>query len=238
LREEFGDSQEGARLERLLADLELVNELRLQGFRGPGFDELARALAEYGYQVLGAWIRSGVVFGKLREKKIGHYLARFDKRVPPPAAAKEMTNDVVAEGIIGFRDEVLRPGKWHHERGASLATYFIGQCLHRFPKIYIRWLRETTRASLSTPFHLAAEGQLPRRTAQDPEGVALIRDRLETGLNRIPPMTTAIILLVEEGFSHAEISHSLGISVGSIESRLHRHRKNTDQRRRVLDDSA
>jgi hypothetical protein len=34
---------------------------------------------------------------------------------------------------------VLRRQRWDYRKGASLRTYFIGQCLSRFANVYRRW---------------------------------------------------------------------------------------------------
>lgn len=224
-------------MERLLGDLDLLNDVRAAGFRGPKFDELVKALAEYGYQVLGSWIRTGMVFGKLAEKGKAHYLARYEKRIPPSFDAFEMTSDVVAEGIVGFRDEVLMPGVWDHRRGASLTTFFIGQCLLRFPKVYIEWLRSSRHNKLCVPPDELNRRQKPSESLyDDPAMIAVVRSRFEESRDLVPPQTRAILMLVEEGYSHPEIAQLLGISVGAIESRLHRHKKSCERRR--LNDTA
>ncbi|MGH2753809.1 MAG: hypothetical protein ACRDLB_05190, partial [Actinomycetota bacterium] len=100
--DEFENTSEARHLQRLLADLDLVNDLRVAGFDGPKFTELVRAFAQYGYQVIGAWIRTGEIFRQVNEKKVGHFLTGYPRRVPPTLVAKELTNDVVAEGIVSF----------------------------------------------------------------------------------------------------------------------------------------
>lgn len=40
-----------------------------------------------------------------------------------------------------FRERVLRAGRWDAGRGASLGTFFIGQCLYRFANVYNKALR-------------------------------------------------------------------------------------------------
>lgn len=232
------DSPEGQRLLRLLADLELLNDARAEGFQGPRFAELARALIEYGYQVLGAWIRSGVIFAKVAEKGASRFLAGHERRVPNTSHASELTNDVVADGLVAFRDEVLRPGRWDHTKGAALTTYFVGQCVLRFPSLYIEWLRAMQRSERSRSLEGAALVDLPtNRPYDDPAYVEEIRNRLAEGRKTTTEILRAILLLREQGYSHPEISEVLGISVGAIESRLHRHHLEC-ARRRSMDGTA
>ncbi len=51
-----------------------------------------------------------------------------------------MAGEVVTVALAPFRDEVLLPGLWDPAKGASLTTYFVGQCILRFPNVYRSWL--------------------------------------------------------------------------------------------------
>jgi hypothetical protein len=48
-------------------------------------------------------------------------------------------------GVAGEFPRDLDEEEWDHRRGATLRTYFIGQCLIRFPNIYRRWLAGENR---------------------------------------------------------------------------------------------
>src|SRR5437763_1022928 len=58
---DFSDTAESEHLARLEADQELLLRLSLEGFGGRTWEELSRALAEYGFAVMRAWIATGVV---------------------------------------------------------------------------------------------------------------------------------------------------------------------------------
>lgn len=234
---EFRNTPESEHLQRLLADLELVDSLRFSGFIGPEYEELAKALAEYGYQVIGSWIRTGAIYRKLAEKGKAHYLARYPKRIPPPADAREVAADVVADALVAFRSDVLIPGTWDYKRRASLATFFIGQCLMRFPRVYIEWIKTVRHNHLCVPPEdLQKQARATRSGYEDPARVAAIRDGLAEAREFAPAITREILMLVEEGYSHPEISTMLGITIGAIESRLYRHQQACERRR--LNDTA
>lgn len=234
---EFRHTAESEHLQRLLADLELINTLRITGFTGPAYEELAKALAEYGYQVIGSWIRTGAIYRKLAEKGKAHYLARHPKRIPPTSDAAEMTRDVVADALVAFRRDVLLPGTWDHRKGASLATFFIGQCLLRFPRVYVEWLKsDEYRSRCVAPEDLQKRQPATTSGYDDPARVAAIRSGLAEARELAPQVTREILLLTEEGYSHPEIAAILGTTVGAIESRLHRHYKACERRR--LNDTA
>lgn len=234
---DFKETDKAEHLERLLADLELLNDVRVGGFRGPLYDELVKALAEYGYQVMGSWIRTGAVYRKLAQKGKAHYLARFPRRVPSKEDAAEITNDVVADAIVAYVRDVLVPGRWDYRGGASLATFFIGQCLLRYPRVYIEWLKTDKHNQ-----HCVVPDEMPHdlgrrsRLYDDPAQITLVRAELQEAGYRTPKKTLEILVLVQEGYSHPEIAHMLDSSVGAIESRLHRHHKACERRR--IDDIA
>jgi hypothetical protein len=99
---------------------------------------------------MGAWIVTGHVFVKCREKGLAG-----DELLPPPNGiarddALELANDTVSEALINFRDNVLAAGRWDASRGASLTTFFIGNCLLRFANVYRKW-RVATRRVVVTP---------------------------------------------------------------------------------------
>ena len=59
---------------------------------------------------------------------------------------QELTDETVAKALWHFKHDVLMRHKWDYHRGASLRTYFIGQCLIRFANIYRRWWGNEVRA--------------------------------------------------------------------------------------------
>ena len=68
----------------------------------------------------------------------------------------------------------------------------------------------------------------------DPEGVALRRERaveLWQSVDKLPEGQRAVVLLrYQQGFSYTEIAQTLGISEGTVKSRLHHaHRKLSEQ---------
>lgn len=223
-------------LERLVADIELLNDVRVQGLDGPAFAELVRALVEYGYQMIGSWIRTGAIFGKLAEKGVSHYLARYPKRIPSSVDATQMAQDVVADAVVKFRDHVIIPSKWEPAKGAALTTYFTGQCLLRFPQVYVEWLKTNKFNGMCVPPEDVLDPDAETSDiSTDPAAVAVIRSRLRDARKTVPSRMTAILMLIEEGYSHPEIAHMLGTSVGAIESRLHRHHKKNSERTRLND---
>lgn len=131
---------EAERLDRLAADRELVDEFARAGFAGDDWDFFENELARYGLAVIRAWLRRGLMRVRCAEKRVPATdlpdWARRDQMVIDSVAG-----ETVADAIRRFRDEVLVPGVWDPNRGASLRTFFIGQCMRRYPNAYQRWQR-------------------------------------------------------------------------------------------------
>lgn len=213
------------------ADSALMLRLSVDGFDGTTWRRVAEALVEYGYTVMRAWVVTGHVFVKLREK---------GRPVDPPtngiprADALELAEDAVADAIIHFRDRVLKRGLWDPMKGASLTTYFIGNCLmFQFPNLYRAWRRD--RASVARIESVGSDDGrdhpvtfLPSR--DDPAREVVDRDdaRRATAeiLQPITGETNKVILrLRAEGFGIDEIAELLGLEYDAVESRIYRARQ-------------
>lgn len=113
-------------LECRQADLELCNDLALAGFRGPGWDRYAWELARYGYAVMMAWLRSGEMFSQCKAKGCNLGSPPLEWTIDDRAG---LANETVALAVNSFKQALIE-GKWTHDRGATLKTYFIGRVVH------------------------------------------------------------------------------------------------------------
>jgi hypothetical protein len=210
----------GERIARLAADQDLVWQAQLERFAGPVWEQLSTALAEYGYAVMDAWIRTGKVFRHCREKNI--------KVGRPPedgfghADVEELMTATVGDALTTFRN-VLATGRWDPTKGATLTTFFIGQCLIQFPTVYQNWSRTIKR---DIDLHAALAASPPNLEHLDPAATFELNADAAELLNQISdPLTREIVRLKLDGWSQAEISEALGISAGVIEGRLYRLRR-------------
>lgn len=224
--QEFGQSKEAARLATIAADEALINDLRLGGFTNSdkGWQLLASALAEYGYQVLITWIRRGLIFLRIAERPT---LALYMKKHPRfrdirEVDAETLAIDTVGEAIIAFRRDVLIPGVWDPRKGASLKTFFIGQCLYQFVSVYGEWAeQEAERQKWVAEVDLARESN-----PDDPEVSTIRRAVLDEARAARDPVTMSILDLQTRGYQQDEIAEVLQLSIGQVEGRLYRHRRN------------
>ncbi|MCC6266815.1 MAG: hypothetical protein IT300_04540 [Dehalococcoidia bacterium] len=123
------------------ADQDLVLHLSVEGFSGPTWERMSRVLVEYGFAVIRAWIRSGLIYSKLKHHGLNVAPPALSSRTLSEDDVRELATDTVAEAILNFRD-LLGEGRWNSGKGATLATYFVGNCLLRFPNVLRAWKRE------------------------------------------------------------------------------------------------
>jgi hypothetical protein len=107
-------------------------------FAAGQWDPVATEFARYGLDVLGAWIAKGMVYGRVR--------AMWGYGLPPAPvdwldedAIQALATDTVLVALDKFRTEVLMRHRWDPTKGATLKTFFIGQCLFRFANVYLSW---------------------------------------------------------------------------------------------------
>ena len=236
--DEFKDTESARRLARLQADTELMQRLSDEGFEGRAWDEVSRALIDYGYQVMKAWVVTGQVFTKMASK---------GRRVKPPPFGRiprddalVLAEDTVADAIVDFRDRVLKAARWNPSKGANLTTFFIGNCLlFQFPNLYRSWRRDylqTRQQEEITGYDEGSNPALDLRANDDPAHEVVAADQtmrvFDDLLEPISDDTNkAILILRAEGFGIDEIAESLDLDYKAVESRIYRARQKIKQRK-------
>jgi DNA-directed RNA polymerase specialized sigma24 family protein len=215
----FAGDQEARRIaeieQRLRADADLVGRLMFAGYRGADWDEVAGRLAAYGVRILTAWIIDGTIATKCREK---NWAGPWNQRCQNFEVARDLATDTVAEALAKFRDQVLIPGRWDPKRGASLSTYYIGQCLLRWANVYHRWARgRKNEWPVST-----ARTETSDLGAPDPSSAALDKVEIAANLAGADDLTTRTILYRAADFSWEEIAALTGEPVSTLRGRLYR----------------
>ena len=206
------DRSEADRIDRLAGDRDLIGELRRRGFDGPEYERAAEELVRYGLSVVTAWIRTGTIFEKVARR------ARPVERPPDGALddseALSMAGEVVTVALAHFRDDVLVPGRWDPARGASLTTFFVGQCLLRFPNIYRQWVQQVPRTRAASFDEVNHE----RPSGQQVEDDVITSRAAETALAcvRSDDARTALVL-IGFGFTYPQIAQRLGKTEKAVE---------------------
>lgn len=130
-------------VDRLAGDADLVTDLELGGYTGRDWEIFSTELAKYGIGVLTGWMYRNLILARCKERGHGGLpplARRFD-----PEEIEELVGETVAKALHHFRLDVLIPHKWDPNKGATLRTFFIGQCLLRFANIYRRWWSQEQR---------------------------------------------------------------------------------------------
>ncbi len=217
---------EARRLAELTADRELLDRLMWESYAGAAYERFADRLVRYGYAVIHAWCLEGLIFSRCAEK--GWTLPRA--RITPDDAV-ELASETVTIALVKFRETVLIPRKWDPAKGASLNTFFVGQCLLRFLNVYRRWHHETR------PFHLAEDPdtdpsfeRADRDLSLDPEHRGLLRVEARDALAAIDDeLDRAIAVFKAEGRTNEEIVELCQVSLSVVKTRYHRLQQRKDR---------
>lgn len=217
---------EARRLAELTADRDLLDRLMWGSYAGPDYERFADRLVRYGYAVIHAWCLKGLIFIRCADK--GWTLPRA--RITADDAA-ELAAETVTIALVKFRETVLIPRKWDPAKGASLNTFFVGQCLLRFLNVYRRWHRETQPLPLAEdpdtdPSFERADHDL----SVDPEHRCLLRVEAHDALHAIEDeLDRAIAVFKAEGRTNAEIAELCQVSLSVVKTRYHRLQQRKDR---------
>jgi len=191
------DEQDTARLR---FDEEVVSTLQWHGWSDDAWDPVAEWLAGYGHAVLRGWLFNRTIFEQVAAT--GYAV----ERCPPEWLDEEevisLASDTVVLAIRRFR-EILRAGKWDSARGASLRTYFVGQCKLQFPNVYRTWRRQAVERH-HNPVVLKQEPRTDK--GLDPWRRTAEQDELERVLAQMPAHVAQVFQLQQQGYNHTEIA--------------------------------
>ncbi|MDA3624142.1 hypothetical protein OU415_01770 [Saccharopolyspora sp. WRP15-2] len=208
-------------------DKALCDRLREAGCKGPLWERAAVTFAKLGWSVMEAWLVTGVIAGKCREKGRPVELPRDWT----PEDREELVAAAVATGLETFR-QALESGRWKPDQGASLRTYFVGSCVLAFPNVLRRWQSERTRYRKAKDF--LKQEVAAREDYIKPVDVVDAVDalkRLSSGENERNRAIWGLYHLYEH--TPAEIAHVMGMSPGAVSAVLRRmaQRRRSGERR-------
>lgn len=218
--------------ERLPADHEIVAALAASGFAGPRYDRFRDELAKYAMGVLCAWMHSGYVFALVARNGFALHPTetelrdlQFDKDM-----REELARMIVAVALRRFREHALVGGGWRADGGASLKTYFMGNCLYAFPNEFRRHRSDRQRWQRQDDVSQAITASLSEEMT-DPGDVVAGAHRVREDFKRMNPREQAIVALRMDGYQEDEIAEMLGEnSVRAVEGVLYRLRIRERQR--------
>jgi DNA-directed RNA polymerase specialized sigma24 family protein len=200
------------RLDRMLGDADLLLGLQLNSYAPKVWNPVAEEFARYGLAVFRSWIRLGFVFG-IVTKATGYGFTKLpDERITDPVEVEDLASMTVVYALADFLEKVLKQNKWDPNRGASLKTYFIGQCKWQFPNVYKEWsrLQRRTPAGESLDYLIDKNVLAP---AHDNIAATFDRDaEIQEVLSAVDSAEAQSALVYQaEGYSHAEIALMTGL---------------------------
>lgn len=211
--------------ERLAGDRELYEVLREQGFQGRDYDDFEIELMGYGFACIKKWILTRELLSKCREK-LRFVPTEEEVRLAllTPDETEEITQDIVVESVLGFREDALIGGKWSPTGGASLKTFFVGRCLIEACKAMEQRARELERTTRYIQEVEDAELlELPSRKMS-----LETQFELDDELRRVAGLLSAKELEVTRlhavGLSAKEIADRLGMLPRNVNKTLERTR--------------
>jgi len=213
-------------LARLEGDRALVNDLVESNFEGKKYVRFANELAKYGLAVIRGWIRRDLILAKVATRGFGQLEAPL-LRERLIDDADDLANETVVRALIVFRDKVLIPGVWDPRKGASLRTFFIGQCLKQFPNVYRSWHADQVRNFAEySGLNVFEEGPATRRPPEPGEALEKQEEiRTLFGCVSDERVKNAFYLNAIHGFSYAEVATKLDMTEKAVESAIGRARR-------------
>lgn len=212
-------------VDRLVGDAELNSHLRAAGFAGREYEYFQTELARYGVAVLTKWLRTGELAAKCAEKGIKGVPqlqpGLFDDR----DQAQELAGEIVAVALRHFRSDVLLRDRWDPARGASLKSYFIGQCLLRAGNVTRRWIRHDapqTRTVEMTEATVDVIGEF-----EDDVIRAIAAQQILRGSTQ---RTRQVLTMVMLNYRQSEIAAQLGMTPKTVE-RILAHQRDRARKR-------
>jgi DNA-directed RNA polymerase specialized sigma24 family protein len=185
---------------RLTADVETVLGLQLNRWSDEAWEPVAAQLADYGWGVMVGWLYTGKVF--IEVTRAGYPVDRCPQSWLDDDAVDGIAKDVVAKAIREFR-RILKKGLWHPEKGASLATYFVGQCKIQFANIYRSWLTAERKWRTAPPGDVHGLAG----TAFDPPTKAVLDAGAADLLAQMDPRVATVFRLhYLDGYTYNEIA--------------------------------
>jgi DNA-directed RNA polymerase specialized sigma24 family protein len=167
---------------------------------------------------------TGLIYDRCRQKGFG--LPRLDRDFTDDEI-DELKGETVAKALHHFRVDVLMKRKWDSTKGATLRTYFIGQCIIRFANVYRGWYESEARHRKFS--HVDDHAWLideigPGR--EDTAEVAIDRLLIDRALAEVKdPRVRVVIVMTANGRSQTEIAYTMGVTPKTVERMLANERE-------------
>ncbi|MFJ5220920.1 RNA polymerase sigma factor [Streptomyces sp. NPDC088354] len=223
---------------RIQQDARRVEELRQYGFMGPAYEVFENDLCRQSMPILRGMVRNGdlarLTRKRFEDRQIPFFVSPDNARLlhSSPQDRDELVVDTLLNALKSFRSKALVKGEWspafRGPRGAScLTSFFIGQCIWEFRRVYLKWARRREELARQEAALLDVEAFFRLLMAPDylaePEAV-LFGTKLVDLLAGHPAQTQAVIRMTVEGYQDSEIADALKTNPGAVRTRRYRFR--------------
>jgi DNA-directed RNA polymerase specialized sigma24 family protein len=198
-------------LERLLGDSDLLFRLQLSGYAEEEWQPVAAEFARYGLGVLQAWIATGKIFARVR--------AVTGYRLTPPElgfdydAVQTLATDTVVAALRAFLEKVLKQNRWDPTKGASLKTFFVGQCMFQFSNAYRKWWRQQRWKSRVQLEGIGVDLEQVTTPSPSADQALVDREEFDAALGLLSTATARTAFAMQNmGYTHEEIALELGLA--------------------------
>lgn len=218
------EREDAERAARLSVDAEMIERILHEGFDGPAWRYVSRELCKYGLAVIRSWLRSGRLFQELARRKrtvrgqIQDAITSDDH--------EDIVQEIVARAVRNFETKILPARLWNPRGGASVTTFFVGQCLIQAPNALVYWYRHSGREledGSADPDLLFA--RLPA-TERDVVREIEAREALQLIAR---PATRRIFALVAAGYTQLEIAEIMAMTPKAVERAIAKGRAQAQQ---------
>lgn len=226
--DEAGHDDLADNVDRLQGDVDLVTSLALQKYEGDLWDFFSNELAKYGFAVIKSWIATKVIYERCRQKGWG--LKRLDRDFTQDEI-DGLAGETVAKALFHFKRDVLMQRRWDPTKGASLRTFFVGQCLLRFLNIHRDFLDEVEadRRNGYTDDDDELDYYSEKATPVDRQVIASIV--ASKAMSEIEdPRVRKAMHMTADGYPQTDIARVLGVSVKAVERMLANERERLRKR--------
>jgi len=216
---------------RDLPTADLLDVVVRTGYQGSPWYELQRRLIDRALPDLRTAIQSGCIFQLSSKAGYGIRPVPALQRDPFP---EEIAAETVEECLLRFKTKILPSGEWDPGRGVTLEDFFAVCCLSDLANTWRRYVRHLPTSEVSLDDLLDSDN--PRLqvvvadASADPAEIVTLRDLIAQTLAPLNSEDRRSFILLEAGWSRAEIAQELGIRPNTLDARLSRSRKLIERR--------
>ncbi|GCD99781.1 putative transcriptional rgulator [Embleya hyalina] len=217
--------------ERLVRDVERVEEMRVHDFTGARYEAFADDVCRYGIRFLNARLRTGEIVVACAERGRPVRFTEEDLKTFSRSRAdrEDLAVMTVTQAILRFTKQALRDGGWDPQRGALLTTYFCGLCLLVLGDTYRAWRTQhhdrVMRYDKRLGIEFLARAITPADSEPSSRQLALAQAVVTLAENERSQHTRVIVQMTAQGQTQNEIADHLGLTRKQVEGRLRRFRE-------------